>query len=523
MTENVVYNVNMNDMLTPKLKQAEASAGMLETRLHQAGAAASKMGGAVMGMVKMLGFSFAAFKGFELIGEGIEKVKELRAAQAQVDAGLKSTSHAAGVSSADLKGWAADLSATTKFSKAEITSMQSLLVTFPSIVKSTFPAAENIIADMATRMGGDLKSATIQVGKALQDPIHGVSALRRVGVNFNEAQTDVIKNLVETGKMAEAQGLILKELNVEFGGSAKAAFDADPLIKYNKTMGSMKMAMGEAGMAIMETLSPAMMGLASGIKGVATWIKDVIGWFKEHEAVGKALVVGLGLVAAYYTTISVATSIWTAAQWLLNAAMTANPIGVIVVGIAALIAAVVYCWETFVGFRAVVMGVWGSLKAFGGLIVDYFTGVKDIIMGVLTFDPDQIGKGLDKVASVFTSAGSKIASGFSEGYNAEMKADADAKAKKKNEKSALGAGEVITTDGAAAAGTEAKGKKSKGTSAKGASGSKSVTITINIQKLIENFKVETTNIQGAGATQIREAVAQVLLGAVNDSQIVAGI
>jgi phage-related protein len=76
---------------------------------------------------------------------------------------------------------------------------------------------------MATALGEDTKSASIQLGKALQDPILGVTALRRVGVNFNNDQREVIKNLVETGHQLDAQKLILKELNVEFGGSAAAA------------------------------------------------------------------------------------------------------------------------------------------------------------------------------------------------------------------------------------------------------------------------------------------------------------
>jgi hypothetical protein len=62
-------------------------------------------------------------------------------------------------------------------------------------------------------MGTDMKGAAIQVGKALQDPVHGISALRRVGVNFNESQVETIKKLVETGQAAKAQGLILAELN----------------------------------------------------------------------------------------------------------------------------------------------------------------------------------------------------------------------------------------------------------------------------------------------------------------------
>jgi hypothetical protein len=76
---------------------------------------------------------------------------------------------------------------------------------------------------MSQALGQDVKSSAIQLGKALQDPIQGVSALQRVGVNFTDAQKEMIKQMVEAGKVEEAQKFILAELKTEFGGAAKAA------------------------------------------------------------------------------------------------------------------------------------------------------------------------------------------------------------------------------------------------------------------------------------------------------------
>ena len=521
MTENVEYSVSMRDLITGKLRQAEGAAMGLENKLHQASAAASNMGSKLMSGLKMLGVGFAAFKGIELIHEGVEAVEQLHQAQAQVQAGLKSTGYAAGMTAKDLEGFAADLSSQTKYSRADVTSMQSLLLTFPSIMKDQFPAASQVIADMSTRMGTDMKGAAIQVGKALQDPIHGISALKRVGVNFNETQVETIKNLVATGQSAKAQGLILAELNTEFGGSAKAAFDADPLAKYNKTMGSMKMAMGEMGLAVIETVQPALMGLANAVKWVATMIKDVVHWFHEHEAAGKAIAIGLGVVAAYYGIITLATSVWTAAQWLLNAALTANPIGVVVVGIAALVAGIVYAWESCAQFRAVVMGLWGTIKEFGSIVGDVFTGVMEMIKGVMNLDANQVMSGWDKAAGAMGDAGKRMASAYKEGYNGVM--DADKKEKAEKEKSALTKTPEKKNTGVIVAAADVKDAKAKkDTSPKGATGSKSVTINISIGKLIETFKVQTNNI-GEGTGKVREMVAQTLLSAVNDSQITAGI
>lgn len=115
------------------------------------------------------------------------------------------------------------LQQTSTFSDETILSAENLLLTFTNIGKNVFPDATKTVLDMSTALGQDTKSSAIQLGKALQDPIIGVSALRKVGVNFTEDQQKLIKTLVDSGKTMDAQKLILKELNTEFGGSAAAA------------------------------------------------------------------------------------------------------------------------------------------------------------------------------------------------------------------------------------------------------------------------------------------------------------
>lgn len=167
-----------------------------------------------------------AAAGAAAVGFGVVAVKAFSDSEdriAQTNAVLKSTGQAAGVTADQVTKLATALEKQTKFSDEDVRSVENLLLTFTSIGKDIFPQATKTVLDMATALGEDTKSASIQLGKALQDPILGVTALRRVGVNFSSAQQDVIKNLVDTGKSAEAQKLILAELNKEFGGSAVAA------------------------------------------------------------------------------------------------------------------------------------------------------------------------------------------------------------------------------------------------------------------------------------------------------------
>lgn len=142
---------------------------------------------------------------------------------AQTNAVLKSTGQIAGVTADQVTKLAQSLQNQTRYSDEDVRSVENLLLTFTSIGKDIFPQATKTVLDMATALKEDTSSASIQLGKALQDPILGVTALRRVGVNFNESQQEVIKNLVNTGQSAKAQQLILAELNKEFGGSAVAA------------------------------------------------------------------------------------------------------------------------------------------------------------------------------------------------------------------------------------------------------------------------------------------------------------
>lgn len=164
---------------------------------------------------------FSELTGF--IKDSFAAADESAKVQAQLMSVLHSTGQAAGMTSQELIQLSKTMQNTTTFSDETVLSAENLLLTFTKIGKDVFPQATAAVLDMATAMGTDAKSAAIQVGKALQDPILGVTALRRVGVSFNEEQVKLIKNLVDTGQQLEAQKYILNELSTEFGGSASAA------------------------------------------------------------------------------------------------------------------------------------------------------------------------------------------------------------------------------------------------------------------------------------------------------------
>lgn len=155
----------------------------------------------------------------DAVGEAMEAQNVL----AQLDAVIMSTGGVAGVTADQVTNLADELQKVTRFSDEAIIGGSNLLLTFKSIGSDIFPDATKAMLDLSTALGQDLKSSAMQLGKALEDPIRGVSALRRVGVSFTEDQENLIKSLVEEGKLMEAQKIILAELNSQVEGSAEAA------------------------------------------------------------------------------------------------------------------------------------------------------------------------------------------------------------------------------------------------------------------------------------------------------------
>ncbi len=157
------------------------------------------------------------------LGGIFQESMDAQAGMALTTAVLKSTHAASGETAQSISDLAGNLSHLTKFSDDTVQSGENMLLTFTNIGKTVFPQATKTVLDMSQALGQDTKSSAIQLGKALNDPITGVTALQRVGVTFTQKQKDLIKTYMDHNQVAKAQGVILKELQTEFGGTAEAA------------------------------------------------------------------------------------------------------------------------------------------------------------------------------------------------------------------------------------------------------------------------------------------------------------
>lgn len=155
----------------------------------------------------------------------------------QTEAVLKSMGGQAGLTAKDVGNLATKLSLQSGVDDEVIQSAQNVLLTFGKVRNEVgkgndiYNRGSQAALDMSVALKQDLQGATIQVGKALNDPIKGITALSRAGVSFTQQQKDQITTLVKSGKTLDAQKIILSELENQFGGSAKAQATAGDRLK----------------------------------------------------------------------------------------------------------------------------------------------------------------------------------------------------------------------------------------------------------------------------------------------------
>lgn len=196
-------------------------------------------------------------------GIALGEASEMRDALGQVNAALTSMGDVGGRSLDQLKSQADALAGSSLFEDDQILrGVTANLLTFGNVSGQAFDRAQQAALDLATRLGTDLQSATLMVGKALNDPLEGLSALRRVGIQFTDDQQAMIARMVGVGDTAGAQAVMLAELERQFGGSAQAARDAaNPMERMRLSFSAMVGDIGAILLPFVDRLASAFAGL----------------------------------------------------------------------------------------------------------------------------------------------------------------------------------------------------------------------------------------------------------------------
>lgn len=329
----------------------------------------SKVGKAagVAGLAIAAGLGVAAKIGFDEMMQG-EKVT------AQTNAVLKSTGGVANVTAKEIDKLAGSLMKKSGVDDEQIKAGSNMLLTFTKIRNETgagnkvFDEATKATLNLSVAMGKDMQSSALLVGKALNDPIKGMGALSRAGVQFDADQKNLIKTMVASGDTMGAQKMILKELETQFGGSAVAA---------GKTLGGQVNIAKESFSNLSGELVKSLMPAFTSVIGV---LSKATSWMSENQTATKVIVGVLAGLAVVLGVVSVATTVYAAAvkiaaagQWLMNAAMSANPIGLVIIGLVALGAALYVAWQKSETFRDIVVGAWEAIKRGIEPVVRFFT------------------------------------------------------------------------------------------------------------------------------------------------------
>jgi hypothetical protein len=328
-----------------------------------------QFGGQLLGT--LTGLAIGSF-----VAESVRGWKDHQQVMAQTAAVIKSTGGAAGVTAKEVGDLSDKIEAQTGVDGDNILAGQNMLLTFTNVKNGVgegndiFNQATQTLVDMSAAMGTDAKAGAIQLGKALNDPIAGISALSRVGVTFTDQQKKQIKALVDSGKTMQAQKIILGELNKEFGGSAKAQ---------DTSTKQLMVGVHNLQDSIGQILVPILNGLVHVLSAyVVPALTAVFGWVQRNAGTIRLVAIILAPLIAAWAAYALITKTVAIAQAILNAVMLANPIVLIVVALVALAAALVIAYQRSATFRAILQGVWDFLKTWGPAILAIFMPVLGI-------------------------------------------------------------------------------------------------------------------------------------------------
>jgi hypothetical protein len=218
---------------------------------------------------------------------------------------LKSTGNAIGMTVKELVDLSGEVQKNTTFADENVLAAQNMILTYTKIGKDIFPRTTMAIADMSARIG-DLNGNARLVGRALEDPIRGLTMLQRMGVTFSASQKDQIENFVKTNQLGKAQAIILTELEKKFGGSAAAIRNTfgGAVTALNNTWGDFQENIGQyaaaVGRPLVENLNQIVGAInkwltsTEGMETISDILSNVAAAFETIKMVAQPIVDAIG-------------------------------------------------------------------------------------------------------------------------------------------------------------------------------------------------------------------------------------
>ena len=230
------------------------------------------------------------------------------------------------------------------------------------------------MADMSVATGQEMTGSALLLGKALNDPIAGLSALTRVGITFTDAQEDQIKALAESGDVMGAQKIILGELEKQFGGSAAALGDT-----MTGSINKMKNSFEELARNLATAIVPLMEALVGWLQKALSWFNNLSPGMKTvvrnlvlvAAAIGPMLIVGAKLVKAFQAIKTAFIAV--------QLVMAANPFILLAIAVAAIAFLIFKNWDKILAF---LKAVWEKIKDVFDAAIDFLVAAITAYLGI---------------------------------------------------------------------------------------------------------------------------------------------
>jgi hypothetical protein len=310
-----------------------------------------------------LGIAAAVGGGISLLKSAVGEAREAQKVGALTTAIIKATGGAANVTAGQVSKLSTSISNKTAVDDEAIQKGANLLLTFKNVRNEAgkgadiFNQATAAAVDLSAAGFGSIDSASKMLGKALNDPVKGMSALSRAGVTFTAGQQKQIKAMVKSGDLLGAQKIILGEVKSQVGGAGAASATAGE---------KMKVAWNNAKESLGTALLPAIDKLQIAITTkILPAIVKFIGFLQANPAIVKAFAIAIGAIAAAFLVAFIAAN-------------------AVVIGIGLLVGALVYAYTKSETFRTIVnavfKAVWAYIKFHVKMIVAIIkTAIKIII------------------------------------------------------------------------------------------------------------------------------------------------
>lgn len=286
--------------------------------------------------------------------------------------------------------------------------VQPLIAGFLSLVAAVaplLPVAAQLAAVVAKTLAGAMATLATALQPVIAKLVGGgsagegmdklMSSAEKLGPALNEAVGSVESLTPALNLTAEAIAFVVEHTDtfvklLPVIAAAVIVWKVAQLAANIAMAASVPLRIAEVVAMRQQTAAITALAVAQGVNTTSTVANTVATGASTTATIGQRIAATASAVAQ--RAVAAATAVWTGAQWLLNAALTANPIGIVVVAIAALVAAIVIAYKNHEGFRELVQKVWAAIKEAISATIDWF---KNTAWPAIKTAVDAIGKGME--------------------------------------------------------------------------------------------------------------------------------